>query len=142
MPMRCLSVAERRFAPSKVLLPFQISSTRPCASLVWCAPVEAPRICCDIRWQRLCCGKVHRLKTSVPSYATAPQRPRRSTPKWMSPLCEKLHNPGRRCSHVDPSCRELFGRSPGRWFRFELSRFLPEKLRCILQGEKAALHLN
>jgi hypothetical protein len=62
----------RRFAPSKVLLQFPISSTRHCAALVWCVPVEVPRICCDIRWQRLCCGKVRRLKTSVPSYATAP----------------------------------------------------------------------
>lgn len=119
MPIRCLSVAGRRFAPSKVLLPFPISSTRPCAALVWCAPVEAPRICCDIRWQRLCCGKVRRSKTSVLSYATAPQRQRRFTPKWISPLCGKLHNPGRRCSYVDPSCRELFGRPPGGWFRIE-----------------------
>jgi integrase len=38
MPMRCLSVAARRFAPSKVLLPFPISSTRPCAALVVVRP--------------------------------------------------------------------------------------------------------
>ena len=90
-------------------------------------------------WRRPCCVKAHRSRTSPPSCVTAPLRRRRSTPKWISRLCGKLHNPGRRRSHVDPSCRDLSGRSSGSWFRVEVPRFSVEKLRCVLRGEKAAL---
>jgi len=108
MPMRCLSVAARRFAPSKVLLPFPISSTRPCAALVWCAPFEAPRICCDIS-----------LATSM---------------LWQGASLEDI---GAVLRHSSAETTQIYAKVD-----IPTSRFLPEKLRCILQGEKAALHLN
>src|SRR5207244_7818794 len=136
LPLHCLSAAVDRFVPSALLLPARISSTRHYAALAWCAPVEVPRICCGIRWRRPCCDMVHRSRTSLSSCATAPLRLRRSTPKSISRLYGKLHNPGRRCSHVDPRCRDLSGGSQGRWFRVAVRRFSLEKLCCVLRSEK------
>src|SRR5207249_892879 len=129
----------RRIARSDLQAPSRISSTGHCAAPAWYAPVEVRRICCGIPWLRPCCVKAHRSRTLPPSCVTAPLRRRRFTPKWISRLCRKLLNPGRRRSHVDPSCRDLSGRSSGGWFRFEVSRFSVEQLRCFLGGEKEAL---
>src|SRR5207248_936076 len=95
-PIPVLSFPLHPLHPLPRIVLSRLSSTDICAVRAWCAPVEGPRICFDIRSQHRCCGKAHRCKISPPSCATALSKLLRSTPKWTSHLCGKSHKPGRR----------------------------------------------
>src|SRR5206468_13006288 len=111
-------------------------SLERCAGPEFVVQVEEQPIFFVTPQQLPCSGKEHRCKKSVSSSGTVPSKRQKSTQRSTLPACERLLSLGRRWNHVNPGRGILLGGTACCWFRAQVPRQHPKKLRAIFRRQR------